>query len=497
MKKKTVGIAFLFFCFTVYNALAVDSLTTPALTNNPSQDVIVTNTTPVLSFFNASGGTGKRAYIIQLDKDPEFKSGSLLEYGSVPEGSSGSVTRKMVRKEDALDDAAVYFWRVRAVDSAGHYGPWAYSRFLVNTRADDRFMNMVRVSPLGVEVSSGENAKNITDLDDPGQQTFWRGTPPGNEVQWVKFDLGEKKVISRVWMLSNINSPDGWLRDFGWQMSVDGQVWYGIRGSVVRNNETFRNILDFLVPVETRYLRLLITGWQGYSPQLNSITFYSPGHPKVPVVPEGDYVLIIGNQQNGFTFSALAAHVESLRFNLKTVTVPHYEASMSMLEKLDNKPIAIILSGNNTGYQNLPMFEYNGEYEIIRESDIPILGICCGHQQLAMAYGYTYASSMGWDDITALENSRTRAKITIERKDPVFEGIPNPFTAVEIHGWAITHLPEDFEVIARSTYIQALRNTERMIYGEQFHAEIKAPYNEGRDYIANFLKMALKKKKKH
>jgi GMP synthase-like glutamine amidotransferase len=143
------------------------------------------------------------------------------------------------------------------------------------------------------------------------------------------------------------------------------------------------------------------------------------------------------------------------------------------------------------------MFEYNGEYEIIRESDIPILGICCGHQQLAMAYGYTYASSMGWDDITALENSRTRAKITIERKDPVFEGIPNPFTAVEIHGWAITHLPEDFEVIARSTYIQALRNTERMIYGEQFHAEIKAPYNEGRDYIANFLKMALKKKKKH
>jgi GMP synthase (glutamine-hydrolysing) len=142
------------------------------------------------------------------------------------------------------------------------------------------------------------------------------------------------------------------------------------------------------------------------------------------------------------------------------------------------------------------MFEFNGEYEIIRKSDIPILGICCGHQQLAMAYGYTYASSMGWDDITALEKAKTRTEITIEKEDPVFEGIPDPFTAVEIHGWAVAQLPEKYEVLAASTYIQAIKNTERMIYGEQFHSEIKAPYNEGRDYIYNFLKMARQKNKK-
>jgi hypothetical protein len=210
-------------------------------------------------------------------------------------------------------------------------------------------MNLVRVPVSEVKVSSGQNAKNITDLDDPGQDTFWRGTPPGSEVQWVTFDLGEKRVISRVWMLSNIKGYEGWLKDFGWQMSPDGKVWYGIRGAVIENNETFRNIIDFLMPVETRYLRLLITGWHGYSPQINAVTFYSPGQPDIPDAPEGEYVLIVGNQQNEFTFSALAEHVESLGLGLKTLTVPHYEISMDILEKLEHKPVAIILSGNNAG----------------------------------------------------------------------------------------------------------------------------------------------------
>ena len=105
-------------------------------------------------------------------------------------------------------------------------------------------------------------------------------------------------------------------------------------------------------------------------------------------------------------FSELASFVENLGLGLKTLVVPHYEVSLKMIEKLDHKPVAIILSGNNADYPNLPMFEFNGEYEIIRQSKLPILGICCGHQQLAMAYGYTYARSMGWSDISSLENPR-------------------------------------------------------------------------------------------
>jgi len=58
---------------------------------------------------------------------------------------------------------------------------------------------------------------------------------------------------------------------------------------------------------------------------LNTIILYSAGIPEVPEPPDGDYVLIIGNQMNGFTFSQLAQFVEGLDLDLRTLTVPHYE----------------------------------------------------------------------------------------------------------------------------------------------------------------------------
>jgi GMP synthase (glutamine-hydrolysing) len=110
-----------------------------------------------------------------------------------------------------------------------------------------------------------------------------------------------------------------------------------------------------------------------------------------------------------------------------------------------------------------------------------------------MAYGFTYARSMGWPDISSMEKSKVRQKIRIIKKDPVFKGIPDPFVAAEIHGWAIGYIPEDFEVLARSDYIQAVKNISRLIYGEQFHAEIQVPYNQAVPYLVNFLKMAKKR----
>jgi len=61
---------------------------------------------------------------------------------------------------------------------------------------------------------------------------------------------------------------------------------------------------------------------------------------------------------------------------------------------------------------------------------------------------------------------------------------------------AIAVIPEGFELLAESSYIQAIKNTSRMVYGEQFHGEIKAPYNEGTAYLVNFLKMALERTQK-
>jgi GMP synthase-like glutamine amidotransferase len=468
-----------------------DSLThnisAPKLTNNPTWDIIATNKRPLLSFFNAKGGRGERMYTIQLDTKKSFDSRNFIEYKKVPEENK-YLTSKLVTKD--LVDNTRYYWRVKAVDEDGQEGPFATSRFYIDTSSDKTFMNLIRADIKGIKVSSGNNPANIIDWDDPGQQSYWQSTPPGSKDQWVEFDLGERTSISRIWMLSNINSYDGWLKSFYWQSSLDGKNWKNIANTNFVKNDTYRNIIN-IDPTTGRYFRLYITDWYGYAAQINAIVLYSPKKPPIPKVPTSNYVLLVGDQMSGDTFTELKEYVEGVGLNLKAIIVPHFMASLEMVEKLSTKPVAIILSGNNAGYQNLPMFEYNGVYEIIRKCQIPILGICCGHQLTVMAYGYTYARSMGWEDITSIENYWDRTKIDIVKNDPIFVGIQSPFTAPEIHGWAVVNLPKDYEVLAKSTYIQAIKSKSKFLYGEQFHAEIKRPYNQAHPYLINFLKMAI------
>lgn len=465
----------------------------PKLSNNPSLDVVVTNPRPVLSFFNASGGQGKLTYTMQLSRDSGFPEGQVLTYRGI--SSEGNlVTRMRVKPGDELKDSSRYYWRVRAVDQAGVKGPWAATRFFVDTASDDRFMGLMRVWPKQITASSGFNPYDIYDLDDPGQASFWQSAPFDERDQWVKLDLGQVQEISRIWMLSAINGKNGWLKDFGWQYSLDGNEWHQVPGGAVKGNDTFRNILNF-PPVTARYWRLYINDWHGYCAQINALCLYTPGMPPVPTVPQKDYVLLVGDQMNGFTFTQLARRIKTLGLGLEVLTVPHYEMSLALVRGLKRQPVAIIMSGNNAGYQNLPMFEYNGNYELVRQCKIPILGICCGHQLTAMAYGLTFASSMDWSDITALDPPPWKKTIRIVQPDPLFKGIKSPFMAPEVHGWAVYTLPKHYQVLARSSYIQSLKRTDKFLYGVQFHPEIHAPYNQAEAVLKNFLEMALARKK--
>jgi len=462
----------------------------PKLTNNPSWDVVVTETTPLLSFFNAQGGPNERWYEIQIDTAKTFDSLSIISYPRVPQNGD-YVSDIKINSDHALQDNTQYYWRVRTVTPFGT-SPWTVSRFYVNTSSDDHFMNMMRIPIHTVDVSGGYNAKNIIDYDDPGLVTFWQSPPPGEKHPWVMFDLGKPTTVCRFWILSTPDNPDGWLKDFIFHKSMDGVHWEPVQDSAVKDNDTFRNIIN-VTPFEARYVRLSIHDFIGYCAQLNEVILYTPGNPPIPDVPDSDYVLIIGNEHNGYTFTELADHVGYVMPNLKTITIPYFEVSMNMLLALKHKPIAIILSGNNADYPNLPMFEHNGEFELIRECDIPILGICAGHQFLAMAYGYTRARSMGYSDITAIEPKRKWTHTKIIKQDPIFNGIKDTFIAPEIHGWAVVEPGEGFTVIAASSYIQAVRHTKRTIYGKQFHAEITASYNHGTAFIKNFLEIAQKK----
>lgn len=365
------------------------------------------------------------------------------------------------------------------------------------------FSGYLRAPVAQISVSGGEDAKNIIDWNDQGQITYWNSEPRGVGVKfsWVVLDMGQPTPVSRIWMLSTRQTSlaAGWLKHFVWQGSHDGQSWKNIEGTEIKDNDTYRNIIDFK-PVNMRYYRLVIYAQNALQAQINVIIPYVKGTPPVPTVPEGDYVLLIGNQMNGFTYTQLAKFVENQGY--KTVTIAHQNISLKTLRALKNKPMAIIFSGNNADWQYLPLFEFYGEFEIYRKvTDIPMLGICAGNEFIAMAYGVSFSHWMSWFDDTMflLSKGKTPDKVQILPKylsDPIFKGLPNPFQAVEIHSWAISPLflkderYKEFQLTGKSSYIQTVKSSTRPVYSEQFHGAVVNDYNQSGTYLANFLKIA-------
>ncbi|MBE6010567.1 MAG: aminodeoxychorismate/anthranilate synthase component II [Lachnospiraceae bacterium] len=126
--------------------------------------------------------------------------------------------------------------------------------------------------------------------------------------------------------------------------------------------------------------------------------------------------------------------------------------------------------------------------DVVRElgPDIPILGVCLGHQAICAAYGgrITYAKRL------------MHGKQSVARFDsscPIFEQIPKAATVGRYHSLAADHdtLPEVLTITAQTTdgEIMAVAHHEYPVYGIQFHPEsILTP--DGARILANFLNIA-------
>ena len=477
------------------------SISPPAFNNNPQLDMTLTNRRPILSVGNPGRMLKPYTLTFEISPDPEFPPGKTIHYDGI-EPQSRYISEKQMEPEDELKDGT-YYWRARTVNVDGHFSRWVQTRFAVDVANSRSFSGFLRAPVLHISVSSGEDPENIIDWNDQGQITYWNNAPraAGETYSWVILDMGQQTPVTRFWMLSTrqTSPAPGWLTHFVWQSSNNAQNWTDIKGTEVRKNDTYKNIVDF-TPVNTRYYRLVVYSQNALQAQLNVIIPYTRGEPEIPQVPDRNYVLIVGNQMNGFTYTQIARFVE--RAGYATITVPHQNISLKTVRALRNKPMAIILSGNNADFQYLPMFEYYGEFEIIREvDDIPMLGICAGHEFYAMAHGLSFAHWMGWfaDTMFRLTKGEKPAPVRILPEyvgDPVYRNLPNPFRAVEIHSWAVSPLflkdarYEEFHVTAMTSYIQALKSSKRPLYSEQFHAAAVNEYNESSPYLINFLKFA-------
>ncbi|HJU51313.1 MAG TPA: aminodeoxychorismate/anthranilate synthase component II [Acidimicrobiia bacterium] len=112
---------------------------------------------------------------------------------------------------------------------------------------------------------------------------------------------------------------------------------------------------------------------------------------------------------------------------------------------------------------------------------VPTLGVCLGHQAIAVAYGGE----------VALAPEPRHGKTSEIRHDGrgVFEGLDNPFTATRYHSLAATRLPPELVPVAWSEdgVVQGLRHESDPVTGVQFHPE-SIMTSEGKKLLANFLR---------
>lgn len=113
---------------------------------------------------------------------------------------------------------------------------------------------------------------------------------------------------------------------------------------------------------------------------------------------------------------------------------------------------------------------------------VPILGICVGHQYLAVHFG----GSAGPARVSAYG----KVEVILDKPCELFEGLPEKFVAWESHNDEVQVLPEVMEVLAHSEHckVEAMRHKSRAIYGVQFHPEVEHT-EHGEQIFRNFMSL--------
>jgi anthranilate synthase component 2 len=117
--------------------------------------------------------------------------------------------------------------------------------------------------------------------------------------------------------------------------------------------------------------------------------------------------------------------------------------------------------------------------------DLPILGVCLGHQAIGQAYG--------GEVVRAKSVMHGKTSPIRHEGESVFRGLGDGFTATRYHSLAVARatLPEELKITAWTDdgEIMGLVHRSRPIHSVQFHPESVATEG-GHQMLANFLALA-------
>ncbi len=125
--------------------------------------------------------------------------------------------------------------------------------------------------------------------------------------------------------------------------------------------------------------------------------------------------------------------------------------------------------------------------DVIRQfgSRLPLLGVCLGHQCIGYSFGGIVAR--------AAKIMHGKSSLIYHNNSSVFQGMPNPFSAIRYHSLAIqrSNLPDCLEISAWTDdgEIMGIRHRQYPVAGVQFHPESFMTEN-GKQILGNFLKLS-------
>lgn len=119
------------------------------------------------------------------------------------------------------------------------------------------------------------------------------------------------------------------------------------------------------------------------------------------------------------------------------------------------------------------------ELDFLFEFDVPILGVCLGHQIIAEVFG---------GKVGKVKPVHGKASLVRHDSDGIFRGVRNPFRAARYHSLAVLEVPKGFKVTAVSDDGVIMGIRKDRIEGVQFHPE-SVLTEDGLRMIRNFVEI--------
>jgi GMP synthase (glutamine-hydrolysing) len=207
-------------------------------------------------------------------------------------------------------------------------------------------------------------------------------------------------------------------------------------------------------------------------------------------------ILLVDNTIEGIGSSPreIRAALQRIEPDLRVVSESFTKVTPEFVKAL--APSHVILSGQSHPWDKYEARDLAGVFYVIREARQPILGVCGGHQQIALAFGARVdlieriAPGEGYEGAF---RERGFCPVDLEEDtNSIFANLPETLTVWESHCDEVKDLPNDFTRTATNevSAIQAMQHTSLPLFGVQFHPELFDEENpHGRKVLENFLKL--------